>query len=122
MYQVTIEIHAKPSIYWGKMAFTDSRGVLHEREISGGRKATANSNALQGAIEAIKNIKGSCMLDIQTDNDYLAGAVKNGWLSLWQESGWKTAKGTMVKNQEQWKELSGLMARHSVRFTKIKEE
>ncbi|SEU24164.1 RNase H [Lacrimispora sphenoides] len=119
MYVVTIEIHATPSNYWSNMEFIDKAGKLHEKSIQGGKKATANSNALQAAIDAVKILNGICLLDIHTDNDYLIGAIHNGWLASWQKNGWKNAKGTNVKNLEQWQVLSGLLARHSVRFIKI---
>ena len=119
MYTVVIEIHASPSNYWGKMEFLDKVGNLHERSFQGGQKATVNSNALQAAIDAIGILNGICLLDIHTDNDYLIGAIRNGWLKTWQENNWKNAKGSDVKNQEQWKILSGLLAYHSVRCTKI---
>ena len=122
MYTVIIEIHATPSLYWGKMEFVDKAGNLHEKSIQGGKKATTNSNALQAAIDAVNALNGICLLDIHTDNDYLISSVREGWLASWQKNEWKNAKGAKVKNLEQWQTLSGLLARHSVRFTKIKGE
>jgi ribonuclease HI len=78
MYTITIEIHATPSNYWGKMEFIDKSGKIHEKNIQGGQKATANSNAIQAAIDAITALNGICLLDIHTDNDYLIGSVRNG--------------------------------------------
>lgn len=119
MYTVIIEIHATSSNYWGKLEFIDKAGYLHERSIQGEKKSTANNNALQAAIDAVKILNCICLLDIHTDNDYLIGAIRNGWLASWQKNGWKSAKGANVKNLEQWQVLSGLLARHSVRFYKI---
>lgn len=119
MYTVTIEIHATSSNYWGKMEFIDKSGNLHERGLQGGQKATVNSNALQAAIDALKVLNSICLLDIHTDNDYLIASVRSGWLASWQKNDWKTAKGANVKNVDQWKTLSALLARHSVRFYKI---
>lgn len=119
MYTVTIEIHATPSIYWGKMAFIDKAGRLHEKSIQGGKKATANSNILQAAIDAVSALNRTCVLDIHTDSDYLIGAIRNKWVNDWQQNDWKTAKGTQVKNVEQWKKLIKLLAKHSYRFEKI---
>jgi ribonuclease HI len=119
MYTVTIEIHATPSNYWGKMEFIDKAGKLHEKGLNGGKKATANSNALQAAIDAVQMLNSICLLDIHTDNDYLINSVRSGWLASWQKHDWKTAKGKSVSNIEQWKTLSALLARHSVRFCKI---
>lgn len=119
MYTIIIEIHATSSNYWGKMEFLDKAGNLHERNLQGGQKATVNSNALQGVIDAVKVLNGICLLDIHIDNDYLIGVVRNSWLATWQKNGWKTAKGSKIKNLDQWKTLSGLLARHSARFYKI---
>lgn len=119
MYTVTIEIHATSSNYWGKMEFIDKSGNLHERSLQGGQKATVNSNALQAAIDAIKVLNGICLLDIHTDNDYLIASVRSGWLASWQKNDWKTAKGANVRNMDQWKTLSALLASHPARFYKI---
>lgn len=117
MNQVIITISAGPSNYWAKLD-TEHDGRCHEKKIERNRKSTANSNLLQAAIDALKALNRPCMLDISTcqDGSYLSGAVRNGWLTEWQRNGWKTAKGETIKNREQWKELSALMARHSIRF------
>ncbi|WP_143318900.1 RNase H family protein [Clostridium sp. HBUAS56010] len=119
MYKVMIEIHATPSNYWGKMQFVDKTGNLHEKSFQGGQKATANSNALQSAIHAVGSLNRACVLDIHTDSDYLIGAIRQKWVNDWQQNGWKTAKGTPVKNVEQWQKLMKLLAKHSYRFEKI---
>lgn len=117
MNQVIITIGAGPSNYWAKLD-TEYAGRCHEKKIERLRRASANSNLLQAAVDALKALNRPCMLDIRTgpEGSYLSGAVRNGWLAQWQRNGWKTAKGETVKNREQWEELSALMASHSIRF------
>lgn len=115
MHQVIITIYASPSNYWAKLE-TERMGRLYEKRIQREREATVNSNAVQALLDALKALNRSCLLDLYTDSDYLYGALRNGWLSEWQKNGWKTAKGTEVRNREQWEELVVLLAPHSLRL------
>lgn len=119
MYHITINIRATSTIYTVTMEYLDKGGTLHTKTLQGGVKSTANQNALQAAIDAVSILKGICLIEIHTDNDYLAGAVRNGWLKSWQENGWKSARGGAVKHQDKWQQLAALMTRHTVRFTKL---
>lgn len=122
MHKVDIWIAATPSKYWAKLEFTDRKNRVHRKQIKAERKATLNSNILQAAIEAVKALNYSCLLDIHTDSDYLISAFRNGWINAWKENGWKTAKNKEIRNKEQWERLAGLMAAHSARFYKTEGE
>lgn len=116
VYIVTMEIQASPSKYWARLEFLDKAGKAHIKEIEADRKASQNSNTLKALEEALISLRCPCMININTDSDYLMAAVKNGWLTKWQQNEWKNAKGQEVKNTEQWKCVARLMARHSCRF------
>ena len=118
--QVTIEVHATASKYWGCMETLDRKGNLYRKDIEEDRKSTVNGNALQALISALHRLRYSCILDIHTDNDYVANSIINRWVDNWEQNGWKNAKGDTIPHKEQWQELRKLLANHSARFTTTK--
>ncbi len=56
---------------------------------------------------------------IQTDSEYVRKGVE-GWINIWQKSGWKTRDGSEVKNVEVWKELAA--AREELQNRGVKVE
>ncbi|MGB8601271.1 MAG: ribonuclease HI [Rhizomicrobium sp.] len=92
------------------------RAGPHEKEISGGDKATTNNRMeLMAAIEAFKALKGPCDVTIHTDSRYvLDGATK--WMKNWKRNGWKTADKKPVKNDDLWQALEIAAAPHAVKW------
>ena len=111
--QVTIEVHATASKYWGCMETLDRNGNLYRKDIEEDRKSTVNGNALQALISALHRLRYSCILDIHTDNEYVVNSIINRWVDNWEQSGWKNAKGDTIPHKEQWQELRKLLANHS---------
>lgn len=118
MYEVTVKIGANPNKYWGSLEFSDAAGKVHRREVSGERDASKQSNTLQALIECLKVLKRPCMLSIYSSEDYIVSAFQCEWLTGWQSSGWKNAKGNTIRNVEQWKEVWNLLSPHSRRVMK----
>lgn len=116
MYKVDIEICASASNYWARLAFVDTKGELHEREIVVDRKATQNSNYIQALIDAARVLQRPCMLDIYTSSEYIVETFKQGWIGNWEKNNWKNAKGNVVRNAEQWQQARETLAPHSARF------
>ena len=69
-------------------------------------------------IECLKVLKRPCMLSIYSSEDYIVSAFQCEWLTGWQSSGWKNAKGNTIRNVEQWKEVWNLLSPHSRRVMK----
>jgi ribonuclease HI len=91
------------------------RSGHHERELSGGEKATTNNRMeLKAAIEGLRALKkAGGRVVIHTDSRYVMdGASK--WLPGWKTKGWKTADKKPVKNEDLWRALDEEMARHDV--------
>lgn len=101
---------------WG--ALLRYQGV--ERELYGGDPDTTNNRMeLQAAIEGLKALKESCVVDLTTDSVY----VKNGittWMKNWKIKGWKTAGRKPVKNVDLWKQLDEQNQRHQVQWHWVK--
>lgn len=91
-----------------------------EKEISGGSRSTTNNQMeLQAAIEALKALKESCVVDLYTDSQYLRQGITQ-WIHNWKKNGWKTADKKAVKNQELWVELDELVKVHSINWHWLK--
>jgi ribonuclease HI len=86
----------------------------HEKELSGGERATTNNRMeLLAAIRGLESIKRPARVRIHTDSQY----VKNGitqWIKSWKARGWKTADKKPVANVDLWKELEAAVAPHAV--------
>jgi ribonuclease HI len=90
------------------------------RELSGGVPATTNNRMeLQAAIGALAALKEPCRVDFHTDSQY----VKNGvtaWMRNWKRNGWKTQARKPVKNEDLWRALDPLVARHEIQWHWLK--
>lgn len=102
---------------WGAiLMFNDVK-----KEISGGSKETTNNiMEITAVIEALKNLKRPCEVEVYSDSAYVVNAFNQGWINNWQKNNWKTANKEPVKNRELWEELYELTNRHKVEFIKVK--
>lgn len=91
----------------------------HRKEISGGEGQTTNNRMeLRAAIEALAALREPAEVDLYTDSAYLKRGIME-WLPRWKAQGWKRREGKRllpVANEDLWRELDGLAARHKVRF------
>ena len=92
-----------------------------KKEISGGAKNTTNNiMEMTAVIEALKQLKHNCEVEIYSDSAYVINAFNNGWIYNWMKNNWKTANREPVKNKELWQELYNLTKIHKVTFIKVK--
>ena len=75
---------------------------------------------LLAVISGLNKLKEACSVNIYTDSQYVAKAIKQGWLENWKKNGWKTAAKKPVKNQDLWIALDTALCRHNVTFNWIK--
>ena len=101
---------------WGAIL----RSGDHEKELSGGEKATTNNRMeLTAVIEGLKALKKASAVTIHTDSRYVMdGASK--WIVGWKKKGWKTADNKPVKNVELWQALEAAQERHKVTLHWVK--
>ena len=91
-----------------------------EKELSGGQRDTTNNQMeLQAAIEALRALKESCVVDLYTDSQYLRQGITQ-WIHNWKRNGWRTSDKKPVKNQNLWVELDELVQRHEVHWHWLK--
>lgn len=88
----------------------------HRKELWGSEPQTTNNRMeLRAAVEGLRALKEPCEVEIITDSEYLKKGVTE-WLPQWKRRGWTTRRGTEVLNQDLWRELDQLAARHRTRW------
>ena len=97
---------------WGALLLWGER----EKELFGGESATTNNRMeLTAVIRALESLKRRCEIDLYTDSQYVKNGIET-WIHGWKRKGWKTADRKPVKNEDLWRELDTLAARHDIRW------
>ena len=110
-----------PGGYGAVLQFIDSKGVLHEMELSAGYKKTTNNRMeLMAAIAGLEALTKPCEVDLHSDSKYLVDAFNQHWIDSWLKKGWKRGKNEPVKNIDLWKRLLKAMEQHKVTFIWVK--
>lgn len=110
-----------PGGYGTVLHYTDSKGVLHEREYSQGYVRTTNNRMeLMAAITGLEALNRPCQVELYSDSRYLTDAFNQKWIDSWIRKGWKRGKNEPVKNVDLWKRLLSAMEGHQVTFIWVK--
>ncbi|MEY4879689.1 MAG: ribonuclease [Pseudomonadota bacterium] len=95
---------------WGAIL----RANGHEKEISGGEKATTNNRMeLTAVIQGLNALKAPSAVIVHTDSRYVMDGLTK-WLPRWKQNGWKTSDKKPVKNDDLWRALDEAVSRHKV--------
>lgn len=98
---------------------TDEAG--RRKELSAGFKHTTNNRMeLLAVIVGLEALKRPSIARVVTDSQYVAKAIKEGWLKNWIARGWRKADKKPVLNVDLWKRLLPLLDVHQVKFEWIK--
>lgn len=101
---------------WGALLGYGDRSL----ELCGGERTTTNNRMeLMAAIEGLKALKRSCLVDLYTDSQYVRKGITE-WMAGWKKNGWKTAARKPVKNEDLWKALDEQVARHDIAWHWVK--
>ena len=91
-----------------------------EKELFGGEQDTTNNRMeLMAVIKGLEALNRASSVMVTTDSKY----VKNGiteWIHNWKRNGWKTAAKKPVKNEDLWRELDDMVAKHQVTWQWVK--
>jgi len=91
-----------------------------EKELFGGEHDTTNNRMeLMAVIKGLEALNRASLVTVTTDSKY----VKNGiteWIHNWKRNGWKTAAKKPVKNEDLWRELDDMVAKHQVTWQWVK--
>ena len=103
------------------LQYTDTKGELHEKEISQGYKRTTNNRMeLMAAIAGLEALNRPCEVELYSDSKYLVDAFNQHWIDSWIKKGWKRSKNEPVKNIDLWKRLLEAAAPHKIRYIWVK--
>lgn len=110
-----------PGGYGAILQYTDSKGVLHEKELSKGyEKTTNNRMELMGVIAALEALNRPCDVEVHSDSQYVVRAFNDHWIDGWIKRGWKKSDKTPVLNVDLWQRLLKAMEPHHVTFIWVK--
>lgn len=110
-----------PGGYGTVLQFVDSKGNLHEKELSAGYVRTTNNRMeLLGAIAGLEALLRPCKVTLISDSQYLVKAFNEHWIDGWIRKGWKRSANEAVKNADLWKRLLAAMKPHEVTFVWVK--
>lgn len=91
-------------------------------EQSGGEPETTNNRMeLTAAVKGLEALKRRSHVELFTDSVYV-GKGMTEWLPKWKANGWKRKeknKLVPIANEELWRELDALLAKHAVKYTRV---
>jgi ribonuclease HI len=91
-----------------------------EKELYGGEADTTNNRMeLMAAIRALEALKRPSRVKLYTDSIYVMKGI-TAWIHDWKKKGWRTADKKPVKNEDLWRRLDELAARHGVEWHWVK--
>jgi len=97
---------------WGALLRYGDRA----RELYGGEAHTTNNRMeLTAVIRALEALKHRCTVRLHTDSQYVQQGIST-WIHDWKKRGWRTAGRKPVKNEDLWRRLDELRARHDIEW------
>ena len=97
---------------WGAILRYNSQ----EKELWGGEDATTNNRMeLMAAIRALEALKRPSQVKLYTDSIYVMKGITT-WIHDWKRKGWRTADKKPVKNEDLWRQLDQLAAKHDIEW------
>ena len=97
---------------WGAILRANGK----EKELYGGEAATTNNRMeLTAVIRALEALTRPSRVSLYTDSQYVQKGISQ-WIHSWKRRGWKTADRNPVKNEDLWRRLDELAARHEVEW------
>ncbi len=110
-----------PGGYGAIIQYIDPKGVLHEKELSGGyQKTTNNRMELMAVIAALEALNRPCEVELYSDSSYVIKAFTEHWIDSWIAKGWKRGKNDPVKNVDLWQRLLAAKMPHQIQFYWVK--
>ena len=67
------------------------------------------------AIRALEALKRRCRVRLYTDSLYVMKGIST-WIGDWKRRGWRTADKKPVKNEDLWRRLDELAAKHDIEW------
>lgn len=101
---------------WGALL----RAGRAEKELRGAERSTTNNRMeLTAVIRALEALRRPSEVRVYTDSQYVQKGISQ-WIAGWKRRGWRTAERKPVKNEDLWRRLEALAARHRVEWRWVK--
>ena len=104
---------------WGVLL----RSAGAEKELFGGEAQTTNNRMeLTAVIRGLQTLKRPATVELVSDSEYVTRGLSE-WLPKWKANGWRRREGghwKEVKNEDLWRTLDQLLAKHRVRVTHVR--
>ncbi len=92
----------------------------HEKELSGGERATTNNRMeLTATIRGLTALTAPCDVTLYTDSRYVIDGITK-WIFGWQKNGWRNAAKKPVLNDDLWRELLAAAHPHKINWQWVK--
>jgi ribonuclease HI len=85
-------------------------------------ETTNNRMELLAVIRGLEALKRATRIELVTDSQYVGKGLTE-WLPKWKRNGWRRRdrdRWLPVKNDDLWRRLDELLARHQLRFTHVR--
>jgi len=93
-----------------------------EVEQSGGEQETTNNRMeLTAVVRGLETLTRPTAVELLTDSVYVGKGLTE-WMPKWKANGWRRREGNRwaeVKNEDLWRELDELIARHQLKYTRV---
>lgn len=110
-----------PGGYGTILQYTDTKGVLHEREYTEGFINTTNNRMeLLGVIVGLEALNRPCEVEVVSDSKYVIDAFNQNWIEGWIKKNWRLNTSNPVKNIDLWKRLLDAAKPHNITYIWIK--
>jgi ribonuclease HI len=86
------------------------------------RQTTNNRMELTAVIRGLETLKRPATVELVSDSEYVTRGLSE-WLPKWKANGWRRREGghwKEVKNEDLWRTLDQLLAKHRVRVTHVR--
>jgi ribonuclease HI len=94
-----------------------------ELQCSGAERDTTNNRMeMTAVIRGLEALKRASSVEVVTDSVYVGKGLTE-WLPKWKANGWRRRERNgwaPVKNEDLWRQLDELLAKHRVRFTHVR--
>ena len=91
-------------------------------ESGGERESTNNRMELMAVIRGLESLTRVTAVELVTDSTYVGKGLTE-WMPKWKANGWRrreNGRWAEVKNEDLWRRLDELVAKHRLRFTHIR--
>ena len=106
---------------WGAILRFRTTQKVYEKELSGGEANTTNNRMeMTALLQALRQLKEPCAIDLYSDSQYVINGLEKGWAKGWKARGWKKADKKPALNPDLWDQLLALTDIHSLRYHWVK--